>query len=515
MPAAMEFFVAMAWKSALVVALAALAAVVFRRRSAAARHLIWSAALAGLALLPLLNRLTPGWRPAVPERLAAAPVQAMTVLDVIAQGGVRGVSPVAVLWWIWAAGAAVVLFRLASGVARIGRLTDSALAVEGPSDVLFSAKAGAPVVCGFWKPRVVLPESAGDWPPGRLRMVLLHERMHIARHDTRTFLLSRLVVAAYWPNPLVWWAASRMRREAERACDDGVLLQGEGPARYAGELVEVVRGLQSAAPLPEGGLAMGRVSELEGRLKSLLQSGVSRRKATPALVAGVGVLSLSLLVPLAAVQPSALQTGGGIAGVVHDASGAVVPKARITAALADTNRKEIVDTGFAGEFTLQPLPAGSYVLTVEKPGFARLRLEGVQVQGGAVTQVQPSLVIGQVSESMDVKAQLGAPPPPPPPGYVAPLQVGGNVQATKIVHLERPVYPPDCRAEGVDGTVMLRAVIGADGGILKVERVNQLVDSRLAEAAISAVKQWRYQPTLLNGVPVEVMTDIQLNFALQ
>ncbi len=137
------------------------------------------------------------------------------------------------------------------------------------------------------------------------------------------------------------------------------------------------------------------------------------------------------------------------------------------------------------------------------------------MQGGAVTQVQPSLVIGQVSESMDVKAQLGAPPPPPPPGYLAPLQVGGNVQATKIVHLERPVYPPDCRAEGVDGTVMLRAVIGADGGILKVERVNQLVDSRLAEAAISAVKQWRYQPTLLNGVPVEVMTDIQLNFALQ
>jgi periplasmic protein TonB len=137
------------------------------------------------------------------------------------------------------------------------------------------------------------------------------------------------------------------------------------------------------------------------------------------------------------------------------------------------------------------------------------------VQGGAVTEVQPSLAVGQVTESMDVKAQRTVPPPPPVPDPAAPLEVGGNVQATKIVHLERPVYPPDCKAESVQGTVLLRATIGTDGSILKLERVNQLVDARLVEAAMSAVKQWRYQPTLLNGVPVEVMTDIQLNFALQ
>lgn len=259
---------------------------------------------------------------------------------------------------------------------------------------------------------------------------------------------------------------------------------------------------------------MGRVSELESRLKALLKSGVRRRKATPALVAGVGVLSLTMLAPLAAFQPAAASGGGGIAGVVYDASGAVVPKARITAALAETARKEIANSGTTGEFALQPLPAGNYTLTVEKPGFARLRLEGIQVKAGGVTEVQPRLVVGQVAESMEVRAERPA-PAAQAPGAPPRLEVGGSVQATRIVRLERPSYPPDCKAEGIEGTVLLRATIATDGSIANLERVNQLVDPRLAEAAIAAVKNWRYQPTLLNGAPVEVLTDIQINFALQ
>ncbi len=507
------FLMSMAWKSSLVVAAAALAAVLFRRRSAAARHLIWAAALAGLALLPLVHGVAPGWRVEV-ARAAAAPVPAATVLDVLAGARSGSASVAAAAWWVWVGGFAFLVLRLCAGVTSIVRLRKSARAEEGFEGVLLSRRVGAPVVCGFWRPAIILPDEARRWPASRLRMVLLHERMHVARHDTRTFLLARLVAAAYWPNPLVWWAAGRMRREAERACDDGVLLQGEQPAGYAGELVEVVEGLRHARPLPEGGLAMGRVSELESRLKALLKSGVRRRKATPALVAGVGVLSLTMLVPIAAFQPAVAPGAGGIAGVVIDASGAVVPKARVTAALAETARKEIVNSGPSGEFALQPLPSGSYTLTVEKPGFARLRLEGIQVKAGGVTEVQPRLVIGQVSESMEVRAGRLA-PAAPVPGVPPQLEVGGSVQATRIVHLERPSYPPDCKAEGIEGTVMLRATIGTDGSVSNLERVNQLVDARLAEAAIAAVKQWRYQPTLLNGAPVEVLTDIQINFALQ
>ena len=72
-----------------------------------------------------------------------------------------------------------------------------------------------------------------------------------------------------------------------------------------------------------------------------------------------------------------------------------------------------------------------------------------------------------------------------------------------------------CKAEGVEGTVLLRAVISKEGTPLNLEVFNRLVDARLVEAAIDGVRQWRYQPTLLNGAPVEVVTEIQVNFRLE
>lgn len=57
-------------------------------------------------------------------------------------------------------------------------------------------------------------------------------------------------------------------------------------------------------------------------------------------------------------------------------------------------------------------------------------------------------------------------------------------------------------------------MIGRDGSVLDLQQVNQLVDPRLVAAAKDAVLQWRYQPTLLNGQPVEIVTEIQINFSL-
>jgi TonB family protein len=63
--------------------------------------------------------------------------------------------------------------------------------------------------------------------------------------------------------------------------------------------------------------------------------------------------------------------------------------------------------------------------------------------------------------------------------------------------------------------VLLHAVIATDGSLLSVGVINTLADPELANAAMDAVKQWRYQPTLLNGNPVEVLTTISVNFRLQ
>ena len=100
---------------------------------------------------------------------------------------------------------------------------------------------------------------------------------------------------------------------------------------------------------------------------------------------------------------------------------------------------------------------------------------------------------------------------PLPPGPLR-IRVGGNVQQAKLLVKVQPVYPPEAKAQAIEGQVRLQATLGKDG---KVENLQVLSgDPLLAAAALDAVRQWQYQTTLLNGDPVEVVTEIQVNFTL-
>ena len=92
------------------------------------------------------------------------------------------------------------------------------------------------------------------------------------------------------------------------------------------------------------------------------------------------------------------------------------------------------------------------------------------------------------------------------------IRVGGNVQQAKLVSQVHPVYPPEAKAQGVQGRGTLQAIIGKDGTVENLVVLSG--DPILATAAVEAVKQWRYQTTLLNGDPVEVVTQIDVNFTL-
>ena len=115
------------------------------------------------------------------------------------------------------------------------------------------------------------------------------------------------------------------------------------------------------------------------------------------------------------------------------------------------------------------------------------------------------------------------PPPPPPPGATttpmpetAPPPKRVNISAGVAVGLleykQTPIYPADAKKAHVSGTVVLDAVIGADGTVKEL-RVVSGPDS-LQQAALDAVKNWRYRPYLLNGQPVEVRTIINIIFTL-
>jgi protein TonB len=91
--------------------------------------------------------------------------------------------------------------------------------------------------------------------------------------------------------------------------------------------------------------------------------------------------------------------------------------------------------------------------------------------------------------------------------------VGGNIKAPSQVRKVQPQYPAIAQSARVQGVVILEATIGTDGHVqdVKVLRSIPLLDT----AAIDAVKQWQYTPTLLNGVPVPVVMTVTVNFTLQ
>lgn len=147
-----------------------------------------------------------------------------------------------------------------------------------------------------------------------------------------------------------------------------------------------------------------------------------------------------------------------------------------------------------------PPPAGAAGVVGGVPG---------GVPGGAAGGVIGG-IIGSVPSA--------APPPPPvkkeepKPATPQRIRVGGNVQAANLVRKVTPNYPPLAKQARVQGTVKFQAIIGKDGTIQNLQLVSG--HPLLVPAATDAVKQWLYKPTLLNGEPVEVITQIDVNFTL-
>lgn len=120
-------------------------------------------------------------------------------------------------------------------------------------------------------------------------------------------------------------------------------------------------------------------------------------------------------------------------------------------------------------------------------------------------------------------AAVFPPPPPevkkadppkndPPPVPKGPVQVGGMVKPPQLVTYVKPVYPPLARQARIQGQVRIAAILARDGAVTSMQLVSG--HPLLVQAALDAVRLWRYRPTLLNGQPVEVAMSIDVNFTL-
>lgn len=133
------------------------------------------------------------------------------------------------------------------------------------------------------------------------------------------------------------------------------------------------------------------------------------------------------------------------------------------------------------------------------------------VPGGVVGGV-PSGIAGMILSP----THLPPPPPPPPrelPKPAAPLAVSNLQQQSKLIRLVQPTYPPLARQARIQGVVLLHIVVDEQGNVIRADVVSG--HPLLEDAAVAAVKQWKYSPTILNGSPIKVTTTVSVIFTLQ
>lgn len=336
-----DFLIEMAWKSAAIAGGALLLATLLRSRAAADRGAVLKVAVALLLALPAIALFapaleieTPAPAPVVATAAAAPAVFEAAADEAAAAPAAPAVQPAGGNWddpsllffLLYAGGVAMVGGRLLAGLVTLRRWTRSAREVESPEwraalaraggeelgiRLLASEDATSPLSWGLARPVILLDRDTLR-SPDQADAILVHEVAHVARRDWPSLILSRLAVALFWFNPLVWRLDREVAQQAEEAADSDAAAAVE-PALYAQTLLDWAR-LSGANALPANAIAAGEPG-LAKRVKAILDGRVSRRSGSfwavaamlgcAAFAAPVAALDFVEAVPEAPAAPPA------------------------------------------------------------------------------------------------------------------------------------------------------------------------------------------------------------------
>jgi bla regulator protein blaR1 len=311
------------------------------RARASVRHLVLSATFGSLALMPLVALLAPAIIIEVPiARQTIAPptsVQPGTPRVMPGEDHNAPAPPAPIAWRSVARigiGAGVVLFAVPLGVMswRLRRIHRTGLPSESLSSlarsiaresgmaqdiqILHHELVPAPVTFGLVHPIVVMPPDTADWHDQDVTRAIVHELEHVRRADWAVHTMARAVCALYWFHPLVWIAWRQLGLEAERACDDAVVLKSES-TDYAQQLVSLAHRLSSTEAHPM--LGMANRSDLSARVTALLDEHQARGRAGVATVAAALAAAVFIVITVAPVRAVAV-TAPAVTGVDAPAS---------------------------------------------------------------------------------------------------------------------------------------------------------------------------------------------------
>jgi protein TonB len=469
------------------------------------------------------------------------------------------------LLWILAAGMLLRAAWLGAGTVQLGRLRSNSTEAQlddaidelrkrlAPNaELRWHAQINQPVTFGLRRPVVLLPPAIRDLSPDARLAVVCHELLHVARRDWLWLWMEEAVRTLFWFHPLMRWAVGQVRLGREQTVDARVIALTGTRRAYMDAIVRF------AGPQPAIGLGMpfAERQHVVLRLRALAKEPIMSRTRVIvtamalilSLVAASGSIAtaLPLSLPQAAagpdpfegttpalIQPVTLRFANASLSAILNSLGTI-------GGVRITYEKGFEDRRYSVEFQgVTPGEAMRQVLSANN-----LTYRGLD---------EKTIVVVQKGTATPGVADFVAPPPPAPPrpapstapqagrsGTVVgssrpgettaplepqptlaeerlapgprPLRITGDMQPPRKIFDVNPVYPKDAMEAKVQGVVILDTIVGTDGFVkgLRIVRSVPLLD----QAAMDAVNLWRFEPGLLNGVPVEVEVTVTLNFKL-
>ena len=419
----------------------------------------------------------------------------------------------AVLAGLLLLGVLVQLTRIGVGLARIrslrrrGRAWDLPIWLRALRDEIaprarfLLSETGTPGTFGLRQPTILLPTAFESMERERQSAIAAHELVHAQRHDWLFLILEELLKAVLFFHPAVHWLVGRVRLAREQTVDAAVVRRLGGREAYLASLVEVARIGVRARALPAAPF-LGK-SHLRERVDLLLKEVVMSRVRTQI---NVGVSAAAILLAVTwAVSAAPLQSAPTLAPAAP-----AVRSARFTTIDGGVQVRRVGTLEWVPATPSQVLQADDLVRTGPAAS-AEIRFSD-----GSLFKVRPDSLI-----------QIEAIAASSVPVWSRVLEDKADAGAPRLVHKVNPAYPESAKADKVEGTFQLAVVVGKDGAVAEARvvasssapgRLDDAAalegDPRLAEAAVAAVKQWRYQPFEVDGKAVDVKLTVTVVFRL-
>lgn len=513
--------------------------------SASTRHFLIAVSVIAIALLPLTSRLIPAFdvvieTPYLQEIGAAETVDAMPVANnretdlftpELVYSGCLG---------IYFLGMAVILTKVLLGNLKLFLLVRLCrpvtqqrwlnaleehrgnMAIRRPVQLRHSDLNVSPSTWGAFRPVILLPSGALQWPDHLIESTLLHELAHIKRSDWLVQQIARCVYAFYWLNPLCRVAVNKLFAHAETACDDLAINAGVSNLDYAESLVDVAEQVLQHRRYGYAAIAMashGKHSPLSERVLAILNQHECRAPITRTQVFTALSVFLCVLLPLTSVranfvertieptQPATFENPVYTPRNANDHTRAIPVDILTMENIEKTGLDESVGSVTAERKLAelkQILEAGTapdVAETTDKriSGFARdpnalpKRAEPPRLASISANEILKD----HLEKTLNKIAQTLVDRPSVDNTAAEPATIVSHSPVNMVI----PEYPFRARSRGIEGEVTVEYSIDEHGKVVDAEIVSS-PSSLLNRHVMKAIKNSTFLPRLVNGKPV-------------